>query len=93
MDMTAKDVEVEKKEEEFKKEATDKEQELRRAGGDLRENDFVVETSEVEDGSIEQPHVWTYVLVNFLFNQLKSISVNCLIFSTQLISQKGLSVN
>ena len=93
MDMTAKDVEVERKEEEFKKEATDKEQELRRAGGDLRENDFVVETSEVEDGSIEQPHVWTYVLVNFLFNQLKSISVNCLIFSTQLISQKGLSVN
>ena len=91
--MTAKDVEVERKEEEFKKEATDKEQELRRAGGDLRENDFVVETSEVEDGSIEQPHVWTYVLVNFLFNQLKSISVNCLIFSTQLISQKGLSVN
>ena len=91
--MTAKDVEVERKEEEFKKEATDKEQELRRAGGDLKENDFVVETSEVEDGSIEQPHVWTYVLVNFLFNQLKSISVNCLIFSTQLISQKGLSVN
>ena len=91
--MTAKDVEVERKEEEFKKEATDKEQELRRAGGDLRENDFVVETSEVEGGSIEQPHVWTYVLVNFLFNQLKSISVNCLIFSTQLISQKGLSVN
>ena len=71
MDMTAKDVEVERKEEEFKKEATDKEEELRRAGGDLKENNFVVETSEVEDGSIEQPHVWTYVLVNFLFNQLK----------------------
>ena len=63
--MTAKDVEVERKEEEFKKEATDKEEELRRAGGDLKKNDFVVETSEVEDGSIEQPHVWTYVLVNF----------------------------
>ena len=93
MDMTAKDVEVERKEEEFKKEATDKEEELRRAGGDLKENNFVVETSEVEDGSIEQPHVWTYVLVNFLFNQLKLISVNCLIFSAKLISQKNLSLN
>jgi len=62
LDMTAKDVEVEKKEKEFKKEAANKEQEFRRAGGGLKESDFVVETSEVEDGSIEQPHVWTYVL-------------------------------
>jgi len=62
LDITAKDVEVEKKEKEFKKEAANKEQEFRRAGGGLKESDFVVESSEVEDGTIEQPHVWTYVL-------------------------------
>merc|ERR1719237_572838 len=56
-DMVAKDVEVEKKEEEFKEEATDKEQELRKEA-----NDFFVETSVGGDESIEQPHVWTYVL-------------------------------
>jgi len=60
-DMVAKDVEVEKKEEEFKEEATDKEQELRKAGNE-KESDFFVETSVGEDESIEQPHVWTYVL-------------------------------
>merc|ERR1712192_167479 len=50
----------EKKEEEFEKEANDKEQELMKAGN---EKDFVVvETSAGEDGGIEQPHVWTYVL-------------------------------
>merc|ERR1712037_14525 len=43
-DMVAKDVEVEKKEEEFKEEATDKEQELRKAGNE-KESDFFVETS------------------------------------------------
>ena len=63
-DMVAKDVEVEKKEEEFKKEATDKEQELRKEA-----NDFFVESSVGGDESIEQPHVWTYVLVSILFNQ------------------------
>ena len=63
-DMVAKDVEVEKKEEEFKEEATDKEQELRKEA-----NDFFVETSVGGDESIEQPHVWTYVLVSILFNQ------------------------
>jgi len=56
-DMVAKDVEVEKKEEEFKEEATDKEKELRKEA-----NEFFVETSVGEDESIEQPHVWTYVL-------------------------------
>jgi len=60
-DMVAKDVEVEKKEEEFKEEATDKEQELRKASNE-KESDFFVETSVGEDESIEQPHVWTYVL-------------------------------
>merc|ERR1711934_177940 len=55
--MVAKDVEVEKKEEEFNEEATDKEQELRKEA-----NDFFVETSVGGDESIEQPHVWTYVL-------------------------------
>jgi len=60
-EMTAKDAEVEKKEEEFKKEADDKEQELRNSGN-VEESDFVVETSALEDGGIEQPHVWTYVL-------------------------------
>jgi len=59
LDMTAKDVEVEKKEEEFKKEANDKEKELRKAGN---VKDFVVDTSAGEEGGIEQPHVWTYVL-------------------------------
>ena len=63
-DMVAKDVEVEKKEEE----ATDKEQELRKASNE-KESDFFVETSFGEDESIEQPHVWTYVLVIILFNQ------------------------
>ena len=67
-DMVAKDVEVEKKEEEFKEEATDKEQELRKAGNE-KESDFFVETSVGEDESIEQPHVWTYVLVSIIFNQ------------------------
>ena len=69
LDMTAMDAKVEKKEEEFKKEADDKEQELRNAGN-VEESDFVVETSALEDGGIEQPHVWTYVLVNILLNQL-----------------------
>jgi len=61
LDMNAMDAKVEKKEEEFKKEADDKEQELRKAGN-VKESDFVVETSALEDGGIEQPHVWTYVL-------------------------------
>jgi len=61
LDMNAMDAKVEKKEEEFKKEADDKEQELRNAGN-VKESDFVVETSALEDGGIEQPHVWTYVL-------------------------------
>ena len=64
--MTATDVEVEKKEEEFKKEANDKERELRKAGN---VKDFVVDTSAGEEGGIEQPHVWTYVLVDILLNQ------------------------
>ena len=67
-DMVAKDVEVEKKEEDFKEEATDKEQELRKASNE-KESDFFVETSVGEDESIEQPHVWTYVLVSIIFNQ------------------------
>jgi len=57
-DMTAKDAEVEKKEEEFKKEADDKEQELKKAGN-VQESDFVIDST---GGGIEQPHVWTYVL-------------------------------
>ena len=61
-DLTAKDAEVEKKEQEFKEEATDKEQEIRKAINDEKD-DFVLETSEGEDVGIEQPHVWTYVLV------------------------------
>ena len=69
LDMDAMDAKVEKKEEEFKKEADDKEQELRKAGN-VKESDFVVETSALEDGGIEQPHVWTYVLVKILLNQL-----------------------
>ena len=64
--MTAKDAEVENKEEEFKKEANDKEKELRKAGN---VKDFVVDTSAGEEGGIEQPHVWTYVLVDILLNQ------------------------
>jgi len=57
-DMTAKDAEVEKKEEEFKKEADDKKQELKKAGN-VQERDFVIDST---GGGIEQPHVWTYVL-------------------------------
>merc|ERR1719209_1999553 len=68
-DMTAKDVEVEKKEEEFKKEAADKEQEFMKANDKDEEfmkadsvKYFVVDASAGEEGGIEQPHVWTYVL-------------------------------
>ena len=64
-DLTAKDAEVEKKEQEFKEEATDKEQEIRKAINDEKD-DFVLETSEGENTGIEQPHVWTYVLVRAL---------------------------
>jgi len=60
LDMVAKDAEVEKKENEFDEEATDKEEELRKTS-DAEENDFFVETPG-SDGSIEQPRVWTYVL-------------------------------
>jgi len=67
--MTAKDVEVEKKEEEFKKEAADKEQEFMKANDKDEEfmkadsvKYFVVDASAGEEGGIEQPHVWTYVL-------------------------------
>merc|ERR1712241_1442678 len=60
LDLTAKDAE-EKKEQEFKEEATDKEQEIRKAINDEKD-DFVLETSEGENTGIEQPHVWTYVL-------------------------------
>ena len=75
-DMTAKDVEVEKKEEEFKKEAADKEQEFMKANDKDEEfmkadsvKYFVVDASAGEEGGIEQPHVWTYVLVDILLNQ------------------------
>merc|ERR1719234_3087852 len=69
--MNVMDAEVEKKEEEFEKEADDKEQEIMKEADDKEqdlmkagnEKDFVVvETSAGEDGGIEQPHVWTYVL-------------------------------
>ena len=65
LDLTAKDAEVEQKEQEFKEEATDKEQEIRKAINDEKD-DFVLETSEGENTRIEQPHVWTYVLVRAL---------------------------
>ena len=64
--MVAKDVEVAKKEEQFKDEVTDKEQELRKEAN-AKKSGFFVETSAGEDESIEQPHVWTYVLVRTLF--------------------------
>ena len=76
-DMTAKDAEVEKKEEEFKKEADDKEQELKKAGN-VQESDFVIDST---GGGIEQPHVWTYVLVNYLFNQFLSVQAHFNIWS------------
>merc|ERR1719158_639450 len=59
LDMVSKEADGEQKEKEFKVEATDKEEEMRKAA-DAKENDFFVETS--EGGSIEQPRVWTYVL-------------------------------
>ena len=68
--MIAKDVEVEKKEEEFKQEAADKEEEFKKAAS---VKDFVVDASAGEEGGIEQPHVWTYVLVDILLNQALSI--------------------
>ena len=71
--MVAEDVKVAKKEEEFKDEVTDKEQELRKAAN-AKKSGFFVETSAGEDESIEKPHVWTYVLVSILFkiNLLRS---------------------
>merc|ERR1719239_1384661 len=59
LDMIAKDVEVENKEEEFKQEAADMEEEFKKAAS---VKDFVVDASAGEEGGIEQPHVWTYVL-------------------------------
>ena len=65
LDLTAKDAEVKEKEQEFKEEATDKKQEIRKAIN-AEKDDFVLETSEGENTGIEQPHVWTYVLVRAL---------------------------
>ena len=65
LDLTAKDAEVEEKEQEFMEEATDKEKEIRKAIN-AEKDDFVLKTSEREDAGIEQPHVWTYVLVRAL---------------------------